>query len=826
MSGKAKYFISFFVLILTIITFNVTAQVTKIMGKVTAAQSGEPISFANLLFKGTSVGATTDFDGNYSIETRNTRIDTLMITYVGYETQKIPVTKNVFQTINIEMNSSGINLKEVEILPGENPAEVILRKVIANKKSNNKQNFSAYQYEVYTKVQFDINNVNEKLKERRLLKPFEFVFNYVDTSTVNGKPYLPFFISESISDVYFQSNPKVKKEYMKATRMSGPKNESISQFFGDLYQNINVYENYIMLFEKNFVSPLADFGLGFYKYYLIDSSFIGNRWCYQIMFKPKRKQELTFTGELWINDTSWAVKSVKMKNAHDANINFINNISVQQDYEKVNDQYWMITRDYLLIDFNVIENSKKTLGLFGHKTSLYKDFVFDQPKPEDFYKTPLDVYVEENSFKNDRDFWIESRHESLTSREQAIYDMVDSIKKLPVFRTWVDAFYLFTNGYLIWGPIELGPLYKSVSFNPVEGMRLRLGARTSNSFSKTLLLSGHLAYGTKDERFKYGMSALYMLSKNPRRSVFLSYSNDLEQLGQSLNAFSVDNLFASFLRRNPPDKLSLARETMFSYEHEWFTGFSNKLNLIHRTIQAYEAADFVVFNDNVPVEMKTITTSEIRLDFRFAYNEKFVLGEFERISLGTVYPVIEAQYGIGIPGLLNSDYRYQRLQLGLKQWFNIGSFGWSKYIIEAGKTWGKLPFPLLKMHPGNETFIFDELAYNLMNYYEFVSDEYLSVYYTHHFDGLFLNKIPLMRKLNWREVAFIQGVIGTLSNENKNYSEFPENINTLENPFIEAGVGIENIFKIFRVDGIWRLSHLDNQDIGKFALFFSFHFSF
>lgn len=825
MTGRAKYIIPVFFL-LTIITLNVTAQVTKIMGQVTDATSGEPVPFANLIFKGTSVGATTGFDGTYSIETRNTIIDTLMITYVGYETQEIPVTKYVFQTINIQLRSSGIDLKEVEILPGENPAEVILRKVIANKNRNNKQNFSAYQYEVYNKVQFDINNVSEKLKERRLLKPFEFVFDYVDTSTVNGKAYLPFFISESISDIYFQNSPRVKKEYIKATRMSGPKNESISQFFGDLYQNINVYENYIMLFEKNFVSPLANFGLGFYKYYLIDSSFIGNRWCYQIMFKPKRKQELTFTGELWINDTSWAVKSVKMRITHDANINFINNISVQQDYEKVNDQYWMITRDYLIIDFNVIENTKKTLGMFGHKTSLYKDFVFDQPKPDDFYNTPLNVYVEENSFEKDREFWIESRHESLTNREQAIYDMVDSIKKLPVFRTWVDAFYLFTNGYLIWGPIELGPLYKSVSFNPVEGMRLRLGARTSNSFSKTLLLSGHLAYGTKDERFKYGMSALYMISKNPRRSLFLSYSNDLEQLGQSLNAFSVDNIFASFLRRNPPDKLSLAKETMLTYEHEWFTGFSNKLNLIHRKIQAYEAADFVIFNDNVPVEKKTITTSEIRLDFRFAYNEKFVMGQFERISLGTVYPVLEVQYGFGIPGLLNADYRYQRLQLGLKQWFNIGSFGWSKYIIEAGKTWGKLPYPLLKLHPGNETFIFDEFAYNLMNYYEFVSDEYLSVYYTHHFDGLFLNKIPLMRKLNWREVAFIQGVIGGLSNENKYYSEFPDNINTLEKPYLEAGLGIENIFKIFRIDGIWRLSHLDNPDIGKFALFFSFHFSF
>jgi len=782
--------------------YSASAQVTKIMGTVVDEETKQPIPFANLVLSGISVGATTDFEGRYSIETRNPKIDTLVITYIGYETKKIAVTKNIFQQVDIELNPSGIMLNEVEILPGENPAEVILRKIIANKENNNRQHFDSYQYEVYSKVQFDINNVNEKLKDKKLLKPFRFIFDYVDTSTVNGKAYLPFFISESVSEVFYQDNPRVRKEYIKATRMSGPKNESISQFFGELYQNVNVYDNYIMLFEKNFVSPVANFSLLFYKYYLVDSSFIDNQWCYQIMFKPRRKQELTFTGEFWVNDTSWAIKSVNMKNAQDANINFINNITIKQDYDNINDQYWMITRDNLIIDFNVIENSKNTLGMFGHKTSMYRNFIFNQPKPPDFYNSPQNVYVEEGSFEKSRDYWIENRHESLTIKEQAIYDMVDSIKKLPVFRTWVDAFYLFTNGYLVWGPLEIGPLYKSLSFNPVEGMRLRIGGRTSNDFSKTLIIDGHLAYGTADRRLKYGAGLLYMISKNPRRTSGISYTNDLEQLGQSMNAFSVDNLFASFFRRNPPDKLSLAKEVIFTQEHEWFSGFSNKLNLIHRNVQSYNSDDFVIINNEGPVEKKSFTTSEIRIDLRFAHNEKFINGEFERISLGTVYPVLEVQFGLGVPDLLGGEYQYQRLQLGLKQWFNVGPFGWSKYIIEAGKTWGKLPYPLLKLHPGNETFIFDEYAYNLMNYYEFISDEYLSIYYTHHFDGFFLNRIPLMRKLNWREVAFVQGVIGHLSEENKNYSKFPEQIYTLEKPYIEAGVGIENIVKVYIIGGV------------------------
>ncbi|MCF8228945.1 MAG: DUF5686 and carboxypeptidase regulatory-like domain-containing protein [Bacteroidales bacterium] len=805
---------------------NLQAQKTKIMGRVTNAVTGEAIPFANIIIKGSSVGATTNFEGEFSIETRDLKKDTLLATYIGYHPYKTKIRLNVFQEINIQLEPANILLDEVEILPGENPAEILLRKIIENKEENNKQNFEAYQYEVYNKIQLDINNITEKLKDRKLLKPFRFIFDYVDTSTVNGKVYLPAFLSESISEVYFRQQPKLRKEIIQASQVSGLENESITQFMGDLYQNINIYDNFIMIFEKNFVSPIASFGLSYYKYYLIDSSFIDEKWCYQVMFKPRRKQELTFTGEFWVHDTSFAIRKVNMEIARDANINFVNTIEIRQEYDKIQDEYWMLTRDYFVVDFNVIENTEKTIGLFGHKTASYDKFVFNQPMPERFKKTPLDVYVEEESDAYGPEFWELARHEDLTRKERAIYEMVDSIKRVPVFNTWVDAFYLFTNGYLIWGPLEVGPLYKALSFNPLEGTRLRIGGRTSNSFSTKILLEGHVAYGTKDERLKYGLGGLYMFDKNPRRALSGSFLYDMEQLGQSQNAFSEDNIFASILRRSPADKLSLVRQYKTAYEHEWFTGFSNSIGFLHRQIYPVGGAVFEVNEQNDPLQLKSITTSEIELGIRFAYREKFVMGEFERISLGTVYPVLEVKYGAGLPDFLDSRYEYQRLQFSVKDWFNVFSLGWSKYIIQGGKIFGTLPYPLLKLHAGNETFMFDEYAYNLMNYYEFVSDEYLSLYYTHHFDGLFLNRIPLMRKLNWREVAFVKGVIGTLSDKNKAYSKFPEGMYTLEKPYVEAGVGIENIIKIFRVDAIWRLSHLDNPDINKFALFFSFHFSF
>jgi uncharacterized protein DUF5686/carboxypeptidase-like protein len=812
--------------LLLVFPFIFFGQTTKVMGLIVDEETKEPIPFANVILKGTTFGATTDFNGEFSIDAKNTKSDSLLVTYIGYFPYKTKIALNIFQEIKIELKQESYLLQEVEIRPGENPAEVLLRKIIKNKKQNNKQNFEAFQYEVYNKIQLDLNNITEKLKNRKILKPFKFIFDYVDTSTINGKAYLPVFLSESLSDVYFQRQPRVRKEFIKASKVAGLENESITQFMGDLYQNINVYDNYITLFEKNFASPIANFGLTFYKYYLIDSTFIGNKWCYQVMFKPRRKQELTFSGEFWVNDSSYAIRKVNMAIAKDANMNFINTIELKQEYDKIDEQYWMLTRDYIVIDFNVIEDTKRTVGLFGHKTATYRDFVFNESRTRDFYNTPLEINVIEGSDKKPLDFWPKARHEQLTQKESDIYEMVDSIKRVPVFNTWVDAVYLFTNGYLIWGPVELGPLYKAFSFNPTEGARFRVGGRTSNAFSTDLLLGGHIAYGTKDEKFKYGANGMYLFSKNPRRGVSFRYLNDIEQLGQSQNAFSEDNIFGSLLRRSPANKLSLIQEYYVGYEHEWFTGFSNTFGFQHRQIFPVGSSSFEIAQGQTYQALNSITTSELQIDMRFAYREKFIMGEFERISLGTKYPIINVKYAFGMPDFMKSQYQYHRLQVGVRQWFNVLSFGWSKYIIEAGKVWGTLPYPLLKLHPGNESFMYDEYSYNLMNYYEFASDQYVSMYLTHHFDGFFLNHIPLMRKLKWREVAFAKAVIGTMSEENKNYSKLPVGMFTLEKPYIEAGVGIENIVKVFRVDAIWRLSHLGNPDINTFALFFSFQFSF
>jgi hypothetical protein len=460
-------------------------------------------------------------------------------------------------------------------------------------------------------------------------------------------------------------------------------------------------------------------------------------------------------------------------------------------------------------------NALKLIGFFGHRTALYNHYIFDQPKEDGFYNSATNVIVDPAAYTHDNVFWEESRPDTLNRQEQEIYNMIDTIQQLPVYEFYKKLGMLVGTGYWVSGKFEIGPLYKFFSFNSIEGARFRIGGRTS-----------HVAFGTKDLKLKYGMGATFMVNKNPRRSVGVFYKYDIEQLGQDPNAFATDNFFASFLRRSPADKLTMVREFKIFYEHEWFTGFSNTVRFIRRDVFPLDDEKFIINDNGDQYVDNSLVSNEIQLYTRFAFREKYVYGQFERANLGTKYPVLELLYGYGIPSFPGSDVEYHRLHFRLKDWFNIFHLGRSEYIFETGKIWGRLPYPFLKIHEGNETFLFYPQAGNMMNYYEFISDAYATVYFTHHFDGILFNKIPLMRKLKWREVVHGRGIWGTMSEENKSYSVLPENSGTLEKPYFEAGVGIENIFKVARIDAIWRLSHLDAPDVSRFRIFISFQFRF
>ena len=808
-----------------------SAQKTAVSGKVIDAVTKEPLPFSPVMFVGTKSGAQTDLDGNYKIETYYSS-DSLRVMVLGYA----PLTKKIKQgttsVVNFELVAASSQTAEVVIRPddGPNPAIALMKKVIRNKKINNREKLDAYEYEAYNKVEFDLNNITEKFQDRKIFNAFEFVFEGVDTT--HEKPYLPVFMTESLSDFYFKRNPKLSKEVVKATKVSGVENESINQFLGDMYQNINVYDNELVAFSKSFTSPLSTYALGFYDYGLVDSATIDGKWCYKLQFFPRRKAELLFFGEMWIADTSFAVKEIEATIAEGANINWIKDFKVKQTFNEIEPEVWMLTKDELVVDFNV---SEKKLGAYGRKTSSYRNFVINKERPQEYYEGFSDIIVKEDASDHDDTFWEQSRHIALTAKEERIYHMVDTLKNLPQFVTVSNILNLFVNGYKVIGNFELGPYYTFYSFNPIEGNRLRFGGRTSNDFSKKVMLEGYTAYGFKDERFKYGGGATWILNKNPRMAMNVFAKRDMEQLGQGNGAFRQDNVLSSLFRRNPANKLTDVTELSGYIEKEWLYGFQNKAFFKHRVLRpAGSNYRYVRFEPelNEEQEVNYLITSEVGLYTRFAYKEKFVYGEFERISLGTNYPELELQYSYGIPGLMGGEFEYHRVGVRISDKLRFGPFGYLRLSTEAGKIYNPLPYPLLMIHQGNETFFYDEGSYNTMNFFEFVSDEWVSVWASYHADGLFLNKIPIMRRLKWREVASAKAVVGGYDLRNDlilsrdvNGDGIPD-IYTLSKPFVEAAVGVENIFKVLRIDFIWRLTYLDHPNIVKYGLRAKLQFEF
>jgi hypothetical protein len=798
------------------------AQKTIVSGRVYDASTNEPLPFVNITFQNSKIGTTSNIEGRFLLDTYYAT-DSLVATFVGYKPAIVYIKKDVSQTIEIAMEPGEIVLNEVVIVYKGNPAERILERVIENKAINNREKYDAYEYKVYNKVEFDLNNINEEFRQRRIFKNFQFIFDNVDST--GEKPYLPMFMTESLSEFAYRREPKTQKEKIVATKVSGISSESVSQFLGDMYQNVNVYENYIQVFGKSFVSPIANFGLRFYKYYLVDSAYIDHKWCYKIEFKARHKQEPVFEGEMWVNDTTYAIKEIQAKIADNVNINFVNDLQVQQSFTQVNGEYWMLSRDHLLIDFYVAKNA---IGIYGRKTTSYRDFIINKPREETFYSGVENVIVAEDAMEKSEEFWQENRHDTLTKNEAAVYGMVDSLKRVPAFRTMVDLVKLVLTGYKELGWFEYGPYFKTYSFNPIEGHRFRVGGRTSDEFSETIVLNGYTAYGTDDERFKYGGWVDLLVSEQPRQLMGFSYSNDLEQLGQSQNALSEDNILSSFFRRNPNNKLTNVEEYTGYYEREWIRGFSNKLIFTTRDMRPLGKLEYIKTDETgQDVVQNNLRSSELTLVGRFAYKEKFVSSGLDRFSLGTNYPVFEAQFSLGIKGFLNGEYDYNKVVVSLRDKFRFGTMGYLDWRLEAGKYWGTVPYPLLFLHNGNESLFYDYLAFNLMNFFEFASDEYVSAMLTHHFDGFFLNKIPLFRKLKWREVVSGKGVIGRMDQKHTKALSLPNDLFTLESePYMEASVGIENILKIFRVDALWRLSYLDNPNIDKFGFRTTFEIRF
>ncbi len=797
---------------LTFVSFqNVFAQKTKVYGYVTEKETGEALPYVKVNFQHSKISTFADSLGFYEIETYYAK-DSIVFESFGYERIVRPVQLDVSQEISCALGVESINMNEVTILPpDEFPSTILHKNIILNKQINNREKLSAYQYELYNKMQFDINNLGEEFENRGYVKRLDLILDYLD-STEKGEKYLPLLLSETISDYYKKKKPKKKKEVVTATKFTGFNDLKLDQFTGEMYTDINVYDNYINIFNKPFISPIANFARSFYRFYLEDSTFIDDKWCYKLTFSPKRTGDLTFTGEMWIHDTTYAVKSISGNISQDANINFVNDLYFEQEFDMVDKEVWMLVLEKMIVDLKYTQNSK-TIGMFARKHASRKHFVIDKPYEDDFYKSENTVEILPEAKNRNERYWEIHRHVPLTKQEHGIDEMVDSLYNDPVFKLYKKVAYALATGYYPLKNIEIGDLTSMFSYNPVEHYRFGLAMRTTNDFSKKIELGGRVAYGTRDEKFKYAFLTRINLSQKKRALLSLFYSYDIEQIGVAPNVAAVGSTFGTLFRTGPLNQLTFVEKVGFNLEKDYkkdfvfFTGFERK----EYSALGKSNYERINFNNHSVQEVNVIKTSEFVVRARWCKDEEFIASVYDRASISSRYPAISIQGVFGLKGVLGGDYSYQKLEALVSHKTNLGLLGRIQYGVYAGYTFGSAAYPFLKVHEGNQTYWFQSTTFNRMNFFEFISDKYIGAYAEQHFGGLMLDRIPLLKKLQWRWVASGRLLYGAISQRNIDEMILPETTKSFGNiPYSEASIGLENIFKVLRIDAVWRLSHLDN----------------
>ncbi len=825
-----KTHILFFISLL-IVCANLHAQSLKIAGKVVDESTGEVIPYAVIVLKSTHTGTSADSVGNFRLTIIGRR-DTLLVSALGYIADTISVSPLADQLLTVPLLPNAFHLNEVTVRMGENPAFEILRRVIANKSFNNPDEKDAYEYEVYHKVEFDLNNFTDKIKRNIFLRSFGFIFDNTDT-TADSIPYLPVLFNESLSDFYYRKNPPVLKEVVKGRRAVGLKGPKIVQFAQDMYLSPNIYNNYVVILDKNFPSPLNDSYKSNYKFMLLDSGLFNGSRCYHISFHPKVKADVAFNGEMYIEDSTYSVKQIDLSFSIAANVNFVRNYWIRQEYGRVDGGHNMISKSEVIADFTVVENSKELTGFFGRKTSTYRNYKVNILHDTKFYSGLDMVTFDDSSATRSERYWNDVRGDSLTRQERGVFAMIDTLDKTPKFVLLKNSVNAITTGWIPFGQLDIGDFYSFYSYNRVEHDRLKFGLRGRNLINERMNFKTYLAYGFGDKRTKYLAEASFILSRHQseRNIIGASTRFDAVQPGRSSNTLSLDNIFTSFISTAPVVYRSLVNESEGWFERQWFTGFSTRIGMRQSRWQPFGDYSYTAINDRSVIDtVPSYTMAGVEFSARFAFGERNLSAKFGEDLEGLFfpkYPVISFNYMRGIKNLMNGEFDADKIKLRIEEKLRTKKLGYTLLRLEGGKTWGTLPWMFLETPAANQIVINDETAFNLMNYLEFVSDQYASAMIEQHFEGLLFNRIPGIKKLKWREFIFAKGYAGTLSAANNQRSYlFPAGVGALKEPYTEVGFGIENIFKISRIDFSWRLNYTGKPDVYYFLVKPSFQFKF
>ena len=797
-------------LALLVLSLSAAAQTTRIKGSVRDADTGEPVPFVSVYFDGTVIGISTDLEGNFSLETRSTDITTLTAHLIGYEPQTMPVTKGAYSEINFLLKKDLRQLEAALVRPDDRYIRSILGRLDAARKKHDPERADAWRTRLYSKIEMDATEAEDLIGGPLLKRPFGFVLDYRDTSAVTGKSFIPILISETVSRKYHALEPSVDKEIIEASRISGLDQDNIlRQFTGSYLLKTNFYRSQITVFNLDIPSPASAVGHPFYNYYLVDSLQVDGRKTYTLRFHPKKLvTSPVLDGEMNIDAEDFAIRSVHASLADVSNVNWIRHINIDIENQRLDGGRWFAREEHLFIDFSIaVSDKSKVTSFLGNRTLVYSNTAFG-PFPEaETLQGGDKVQVDPEPEKDDA-WWDGTRPIDLTNREKGIFRMTDRIKESSAYKWLYGLAGMVVTGYVEFPELGVGfgPWARSVTYNDLEGLRLQTGFRTTKEFSRRVRFQADVAYGVNDKMFKGDASMEIIINREKTRKVTLSARRDFEQLGRGSGVMAANNVFNSLLASGGFSKQSLMDELFAGYQHEFSPSFNTELALRHRRIYGNDAVPLIRPDRTID---DSFSVNQLHWSGRFSWEERVNRGVFDKAYLFTRYPIITVDLLGGIKGITSGDCSFFRSELTVDWKVPTTAVGFGRLHVNGGVILGSVPYPLLKLHEGNPTLFLDRSAFSCMDYYEFASDRWITASYEHNLDGFILGKIPLIRRLDLREVFTVRTAWGTISKQNWEdavYLPLP-GMSALEKPYVEVGAGISNIFRLFRVDGFWRLTH-------------------
>lgn len=809
-----------FVSLLLLFTCFVSNAQLEISGQIVDINN-EPLPYVNVYFKNTTNGMTTDFDGKFQLTSQKNR-GSIEISFVGYETLSLKFSpkKTYFKIVLKEASNL---LDEIVIVSKpkkrlkkkENPAYRILKEIWSRKKKNGLKLVKAYQYKKLITTEIGLNNLDSLFLKKIFKKEYKKVLEELPPNDDGINYYIPLFLSETVKNIYGNNTLNTVREDVEAEKNNGVNKDGfIFERLSNSFNEIDIHKNNIEVLKKSFVSPISTTGFETYDYVLHDSITVNNKKTYSIYFFPRRNGDLAFEGFFWVADKNFSITKIKMKIHKDINLNFVRKLSFEKEFTIKDDSIYLTKKDIYSGDFTLTDKDDSNKGLTIKKTSSYSDYIFDKKLPNNFYSEKI-IRYKPKQFSQNETYWDSI---SKSSEKKLTYELINSVKNKKKIKQISGVLNTLSTGYISIGPsLQFGQYWNTIVRNSVEGIKIKLGFRTFKSTEDRFRLSGFVGYGTKDKRYKFGTEAKYLLNYKPRIAIGVSYLKDIEQLGGKLlntnglnaNVFDPNALFS----RGDNYFLSDVNRTALKFDIEikknLHFGISGAYNIIKSASPTYFSIDYLDDNNSVQSEVTDVST-----DIYIAYTPgRFEYGFGIEQKMGkNLFPSLVVNYHRGYKGFLNGDFNYDKIQFKYNQPILLGKLGLLIATVDGGKTFGKVPITLLSPIPANQTYWLTKNTFSLMNYYDFVTDTYISGHFEQHFNGFVLNRIPLIKHLKLRSLVTFKTVYGTISDENIAINK--SNITYVaptDKMYYEYGFGFENIgygdIRPLRVDFIWRGKH-------------------